>query len=56
MLAVDDPEAEMRATTQLYWDAVGSGLDDVFDRSTCAQLSSGVCVRCCRSMPKPYSW
>ena len=32
VVAVDDPEAEMRATTQLYWDAVGSGLDDVFDR------------------------
>ena len=32
VLAVDDPEAEMHATTQLYWDAVGSGLDDVFDR------------------------
>ena len=32
VLAVDDPETEVRATTQLYWDAVGSGLDDVFDR------------------------
>jgi RNA polymerase sigma-70 factor (ECF subfamily) len=31
-VAVDDPDTEMRATTQLYWDAVGSGLDDVFDR------------------------
>jgi RNA polymerase sigma-70 factor (ECF subfamily) len=31
-VVVDDPEAEVRATTQLYWDAVGSGLDDVFDR------------------------
>ena len=32
VVAVDDPDTEMRATTQLYWDAVGSGLDDVFDR------------------------
>lgn len=32
LVAVDDPETDMRATTQLYWDVVGSGLDDVFDR------------------------
>jgi RNA polymerase sigma-70 factor, ECF subfamily len=32
VVAVDDPETEMSATTQLYWDAVGSGLEDVFDR------------------------
>jgi RNA polymerase sigma-70 factor (ECF subfamily) len=32
VVAANDPETEMRATTQLYWDAVGSGLDDVFDR------------------------
>ena len=53
---VDDPEAEMRATTQLYWDAVGRGLDDVFDRVDLARHSSGACAPCCRSTPRPYSW
>jgi len=32
VLAVDDPETEVHATTQLYWDAVSRGLDDMFDR------------------------
>jgi len=32
VLAVDDPETEVHATTKLYWDAVARGLDDVFDR------------------------
>jgi len=30
--AMEDPETEVRATAQLYWDAVAQGLDDVFDR------------------------
>lgn len=32
VVAVEDPEAEVRATTLLYWDAMTHGLDDVFDR------------------------
>lgn len=31
VVAVEDPEAEVRATTLLYWDAMSHGLDDVFD-------------------------
>jgi RNA polymerase sigma-70 factor (ECF subfamily) len=50
VLAVDDPEAEMRATTQLYWDAVGSGLDDVFDR---VDLRPAL-ERSVRAMPPEY--
>ncbi len=34
MVAVDDPEAEVSATTQLYWDAVGSGLDEEDEKKT----------------------
>ena len=32
VVAVEDPEAEVRATTLLYWDAMTHALDDVFDR------------------------
>jgi RNA polymerase sigma-70 factor, ECF subfamily len=51
MLAVDDPDADMRATTQLYWDAVGSGLDDVFDR---VDLRPAL-ERCLRAMLPEYA-
>jgi RNA polymerase sigma-70 factor (ECF subfamily) len=32
VVSVDDPDTEVHATTQLYWDAVTRGLEDVFDR------------------------
>ena len=51
MVAADDPETEVRATTQLYWDAVGSGLDDVFDRVDLRPaLERGL-----RAMPSEYA-
>jgi RNA polymerase sigma-70 factor (ECF subfamily) len=51
MVAVDDPEAEVSATTQLYWDAVGSGLDDVFDRVDFRPALE----RCLRAMLPEYA-
>jgi len=51
VLAVDDPEAEMHATTQLYWGAVGSGLDDVFDKVDVRPALE----RCLRAMLPEYA-
>ena len=51
MYAVDDVETEMRVTAQLYWDAVGSGLDDVFDR---VDLRPAL-ERCLRAMLPEYA-
>jgi RNA polymerase sigma-70 factor, ECF subfamily len=51
VVAADDPETEVRATTQLYWDAVSDGLDDVFDR---VDLGPAL-ERSLRAMPPEYA-
>ena len=49
--AVEDPETEMYATAQLYWDTVAQGLDDVFDR-----LDLGPALeRCLQGMLPEYA-
>lgn len=32
MIGVDDPEADIRQTAELYWNAAASGLENLFDR------------------------
>ena len=51
VVAVEDPDKEMQATAQLYWDAVAHGLDDVFDR-----LDFGPALeQCLRTMLPEYA-